>query len=148
MQGPRRKYSPRRTLASRCAASRKSRRLPVVFPRLVYSPLINNFSRYIYSVLFDQIPMASAGASLSSSPRLPSPPPFPEVQIGPKSPTISDGSPQSDELLATPHDVSATRRIRPGTKGADMASGPPLVPLAQVCWPVVCPVTSHCCTKY
>jgi len=73
--------------------------------------------------------------SPSSSPRLPSPPPFTEVQIGPKSPTVGD-SPGKGKLLggSTKPDDGSTRRIRPGTKAADMASGPPLVPLAQVCF--------------
>ena len=71
--------------------------------------------------------------SPSSSPRLPSPPPFPEVQIGPKSPSTG----HSGEILGQDADTvlfenAATRRIRPGTKAADMSSGPPLVPLAEV----------------
>ena len=78
--------------------------------------------------------------SPSSSPRLPSPPPFPEVQIGLKSPTMgaispglsSTGVPLPDLTDAAKLDNGATRRIRPGTKAADMASGPPLVPLADV----------------
>lgn len=82
--------------------------------------------------------------SPSSSPRLPSPPPIPEVQIGLKSPTINalpnstlPGPPTlgktSPELadLSNPEN-GVTRRIRPGTKAADMASGPPLVPLSEV----------------
>ncbi|KAL9054884.1 MAG: hypothetical protein Q9206_003364 [Seirophora lacunosa] len=71
--------------------------------------------------------------SPSHSPRLPSPPPFPEVQIGPQSPitnAVSGVSSQSHDD-ATKYDQSATRRIRPGTKAVDMASGPPLVPLDQ-----------------
>ncbi|KAI4129943.1 MAG: hypothetical protein LQ347_003571 [Umbilicaria vellea] len=32
---------------------------------------------------------------------------------------------------AAKHDLGALRRIRPGTKAADMASGPPLVPLSE-----------------
>ena len=88
---------------------------------------------------------ANIGAlSPSSSPRLPSPPPFPEVQIGPRSPTInasanitSPGLPNPGTTSPIPTDPTklddgATRRIRPGTKAADMASGPPLVPLADV----------------
>ncbi|MCJ1387364.1 hypothetical protein MMC18_000207 [Xylographa bjoerkii] len=79
--------------------------------------------------------IAPAGSlSPSTSPRLPSPPPFPEVQIGPKSPVarntgggfvqeINDGKPRDD---------SSSRRIRPGTKAADMPSGPPLVPLSEL----------------
>ncbi len=69
--------------------------------------------------------------SPSSSPRLPSPPPFTEVQIGPKSPTIGDG-PENQLGEVAKHDDGSTRRIRPGTKAADMASGPPLIPLAEV----------------
>lgn len=67
--------------------------------------------------------------SPSSSPRFPSPPPYPEVQIDPQSPTIVDKSP-----LLNKADDAASRRIRPGTKAEDMASGPPLVPLSQVCF--------------
>lgn len=33
---------------------------------------------------------------------------------------------------AAKNDTGAMRRIRPGTKAADMASGPPLVPLSEV----------------
>jgi hypothetical protein len=72
-----------------------------------------------------------SGVSPSSSPRLPSPPPFTEVQIGPKSPTIGEG-PESQLGEANKQDDGSTRRIRPGTKAADMASGPPLIPLAEV----------------
>ncbi|KAF2403417.1 Mob1/phocein [Trichodelitschia bisporula] len=64
-------------------------------------------------------------ASPLSSPRLPSPPPIAEVQLGPKSPT---GSP--DDL--PPSFDSASRRIRPGTKAADMPEGPPLVDLTDI----------------
>ena len=77
----------------------------------------------------------NAGAmSPSSSPRLPSPPPFTEVQIGPKSPTVGASATGSEHDLGGVNklDMGATRRIRPGTKAADMASGPPLVPLAEV----------------
>lgn len=82
--------------------------------------------------------------SPSTSPRLPSPPPFPEVQIGLRSPRINAASSvtsprlqnpraSSPELPDTPKlDDGPTRRIRPGTKAVDMASGPPLVPLAEV----------------
>jgi len=72
-----------------------------------------------------------SGVSPSSSPRLPSPPPFTEVQIGPKSPTIGEG-PESQLGETNKQDDGSTRRIRPGTKAADMASGPPLIPLAEV----------------
>ena len=76
-------------------------------------------------------PMGSM--SPSSSPRLPSPPPFPEVQISPKSPGMNatqvDAMPESEN--ATKLDQGAMRRIRPGTKAADF-TGPPLVPLNEV----------------
>ncbi|EER45610.1 Mob1 family protein [Histoplasma capsulatum var. duboisii H88] len=79
--------------------------------------------------------MTTAGASPSSSPRLPSPPPFTEVQIGPQSPTVGEGfGATSEEILGLPHepDDASMRRIRPGTKSADMSAGPPLVPLSQL----------------
>lgn len=72
-----------------------------------------------------------SGVSPSSSPRLPSPPPIPEVQFGPKSPGIGDMNDFQLETSSRP-DEGAARRIRPGTKAADMAMGPPLVPLSQV----------------
>lgn len=78
---------------------------------------------------------ASMGTiSPSHSPRLPSPPPFPEVQIGPQSPTLNPATGSSIQANddTGKYDQSATRRIRPGTKAADMTSGPPLIPLAQV----------------
>ncbi|KAK8232608.1 Mob1 family protein [Phyllosticta capitalensis] len=62
--------------------------------------------------------------SPSSSPRLPSPPPIAEDQSGPKSPA-------SDEHESTV-DQGASRRIRPGTKAADMAEGPPLADLKDI----------------
>ena len=73
--------------------------------------------------------------SPSSSPRAYSPPPAPEVQIaGPKSPAmIGEPGPIVPELEDPANlDQAATRRIRPGTKAVDMASGPPLIPLSQV----------------
>jgi hypothetical protein len=76
---------------------------------------------------------ARGGVSPSSSPRLPSPPPFTEVQIGPKSPTIGDSNnnPQLGDGLRM--DDGALRRIRPGTKASEMASGPPMVEINEVC---------------
>lgn len=67
--------------------------------------------------------------SPASSPRLPSPPPIAEDQIGPKSPLAG----LMDEL-EVPENFSqgASRRIRPGTKAADMPEGPPLVELTEV----------------
>ncbi len=77
---------------------------------------------------------AMGSVSPSRSPRLPSPPPFPEVQIGPKSPGFhpeqSMAIPENNDTAKL--DNGAMRRIRPGTKAADMAFGPPLVPLAEV----------------
>jgi hypothetical protein len=75
---------------------------------------------------------ARGGVSPSSSPRLPSPPPFTEVQIGPKSPSVADANQHQLGDAAT-IDNGSTRRIRPGTKAADMDKGPPLVPLNEVC---------------
>lgn len=80
--------------------------------------------------------LASTAGSISpsTSPRLPSPPPFPEVQIAPKSPiygtTGSIAAQDADEAAMLK--IGATRRIRPGTKASEMASGPPLVPLSEV----------------
>lgn len=73
-------------------------------------------------------------ASPSSSPRLPSPPPFTEVQMTPISPgmnaTQAASTIDADDI--TKLEQGAERRIRPGTKSADMASGPPLRPLTEV----------------
>jgi len=81
--------------------------------------------------------MATAGVQSSTSPRLPSPPPLTEVQIG--SPSVGDESSGQDVEQSpgyTPDNsndgASATRRVRPGSKAIDMAAGPPLIPLAQV----------------
>ncbi|KAK4694043.1 MOB kinase activator 1, partial [Lecanoromycetidae sp. Uapishka_2] len=71
----------------------------------------------------------------SPSPRLPSPPPIPEVQIGPKSPGMGpapDVAALEAEDAAAKQDQGALRRIRPGTKAADMASGPPPTPLSEL----------------
>lgn len=80
--------------------------------------------------------LATAAGSVypSTSPRLPSPPPFPEVQLGPKSPNPgSAGRSALQDINDAPFlDGGATRRIRPGTKAVDMASGPPLIPLSEV----------------
>jgi hypothetical protein len=69
-------------------------------------------------------------ASPSSSPRLPSPPPIAEDQLGPKSPIAMPN--EHGELGHNPFEANASRRIRPGTKAAEMALGPPLVPLTDV----------------
>ncbi|KAL4874605.1 Mob1/phocein [Aspergillus karnatakaensis] len=80
--------------------------------------------------------MAAAGVSPSSSPRLPSPPPFTEVQIGPQSPSVGEsfGSDADLQLLGVSPgaDDGPTRRIRPGSKSSEMSAGPPLVPLSQL----------------
>ncbi|KAJ4363074.1 hypothetical protein N0V83_010194 [Neocucurbitaria cava] len=62
-----------------------------------------------------------------ASPRLPSPPPIPEDQLSPVS-----ASPEQQKLFNN-LDHAAARRIRPGTKAEDMAEGPPLVELSEVC---------------
>ncbi|KUJ10301.1 Mob1/phocein [Mollisia scopiformis] len=66
-----------------------------------------------------------------SSPRLPSPPPPTEIQIGPKSPSLS-GSNSEPTIEQSIIDANAKRRIHPGTKSADMAAGPPLMPLNEL----------------
>ncbi|KAF4994736.1 hypothetical protein FGRMN_5590 [Fusarium graminum] len=68
-----------------------------------------------------------------SSPRLPSPPPAAEIQMAPTSPS---GGPAAS-LQTTPQEqtqleASSRRRIHPGTKAADMAAGPPLIPLHEL----------------
>ncbi|RYP62470.1 hypothetical protein DL769_007295 [Monosporascus sp. CRB-8-3] len=68
-----------------------------------------------------------------SSPRLPSPPPPAEIQIGPKSPGLgSTASLEQQEMEQTIADANAKRRIHPGTKAEDMAAGPPLIPLSEL----------------
>ncbi|KAI9892194.1 MAG: hypothetical protein M1814_001653 [Vezdaea aestivalis] len=68
------------------------------------------------------------------SPRLPSPPPIAELQIAPRSPSLEDSiaGGQIEVGGQSTIDAGPTRRIRPGTKAADMASGPPLVPLNEL----------------
>ncbi|KAI9817907.1 MAG: hypothetical protein M1832_004527 [Thelocarpon impressellum] len=77
-----------------------------------------------------------APVSPARSPRLPSPPPFTEVQFGPRSPSIGGGggpaNVPSDHDDQAAHDADATRRVRPGSKAHDMASGPPLVSLGDL----------------
>lgn len=66
-----------------------------------------------------------------SSPRLPSPPPPTEIQIGPQSPM--GGPPTTDSPAERSiMEANSSRRIHPGTKAADMAAGPPLIPLSEV----------------
>ncbi|KAK0751140.1 Mob1/phocein [Schizothecium vesticola] len=68
-----------------------------------------------------------------SSPRLPSPPPPAEIQIGPKSPSFGPNAMRQGQLMEqTAIDANAKRRIHPGTKSHDMAAGPPLVSLQEL----------------
>ncbi|KIN08268.1 hypothetical protein OIDMADRAFT_37498 [Oidiodendron maius Zn] len=68
-----------------------------------------------------------------SSPRLPSPPPPTEIQIGPKSPSLGNSfSSQEPTIEQSVLDANAGRRIHSGTKSADMAAGPPLIPLSEL----------------
>ncbi|OAA61480.1 Mob1 family protein [Cordyceps fumosorosea ARSEF 2679] len=68
-----------------------------------------------------------------SSPRLPSPPPAAEIQMTPNSPSsgavVTLEATQMEQSLL---DANSKRRIHPGTKAADMAAGPPLVPLSEL----------------
>lgn len=67
-----------------------------------------------------------------SPPRLPSPPPLPELQLGPRSPAINSSGGELSLDNTASQDEGAARRIRPGTKASDMARGPPFVPLHQL----------------
>ncbi|KAG9228965.1 Mob1/phocein family protein [Amylocarpus encephaloides] len=67
-----------------------------------------------------------------SSPRLPSPPPPTEIQIGPKSPSMGSLNNQEPSIEQSVIDANAKRRIHPGTKSVEMAAGPPLVPLSEL----------------
>lgn len=68
-----------------------------------------------------------------SSPRLPSPPPPAEIQFGPNSPSGSATmDTQTAQMEQSFIEANSRRRIHPGTKAADMAAGPPLVPLHEV----------------
>lgn len=76
----------------------------------------------------------STSMSPSSSPRLPSPPPIPEVQIGPKSPGLDPTTVSAPVNVDSPKISNGSPdRVRPGTKAAVMAAGPPLIPLDEVC---------------
>ncbi|KAG5935742.1 hypothetical protein E4U53_000382 [Claviceps sorghi] len=68
-----------------------------------------------------------------SSPRLPSPPPPAEIQISPNSPSGgAPANPHATMMEQSVLDANSKRRIHPGTKAADMAAGPPLVPLSEL----------------
>jgi hypothetical protein len=74
--------------------------------------------------------MASIGPA---SPRLPSPPPPAEIQIGHKAPSSSgESGPGVDQMEQSTIEANSRRRIHRGTKTADMATGPPLIPLNEV----------------
>jgi hypothetical protein len=75
--------------------------------------------------------MATMPMSPLSSPRLPSPPPIAEDQSGSMSP-VSSNDPEQERPDAQTLDDSGSKRIRPGTKSADMAKGPPLVDISEV----------------
>lgn len=76
--------------------------------------------------------VATAGArSPMSSPRLPSPPPMAEDQTGPRSP-LPTPQEAGRHTRPPPKDQAALRRIRPGTKAADMSEGPPLAEFSEV----------------
>ncbi|KXJ92284.1 Mob1/phocein [Microdochium bolleyi] len=68
-----------------------------------------------------------------SSPRLPSPPPAAEIQLGPPSPgpNSSTGA-ESREIPEAVAAANAKRRIHVGTKAEHMAAGPPLIPFSEL----------------
>ncbi|PPJ58528.1 hypothetical protein CBER1_07146 [Cercospora berteroae] len=74
----------------------------------------------------------AAVSSPSSSPRLPSPPPFAEDQVGPTSPGLSLYEEHGKVPGASITDTGAARRIRPGTKAEDIHEGPPLTDLQNI----------------
>ncbi|KAI5777832.1 mob1 family protein [Geopyxis carbonaria] len=71
--------------------------------------------------------MTTTSSSPSTSPRLPSPPPFTEVQIPPTPLSLSGTAPKQPPSSAT-----STRRIRPGTKSEHITTGPPLTSLSDL----------------
>jgi len=56
-----------------------------------------------------------------------------EDQTGPQSPSPADNEDHGRLGGSVDLDHAASRRIRPGTKAADMHEGPPLIELADVC---------------
>jgi len=75
--------------------------------------------------------MAAMPLSPLSSPRLPSPPPIAEDQLGARSPIASaEQTLEGNENKKI--DDSAARRIRPGTKSVDMSEGPPIIDISEV----------------
>ena len=105
-------------------------------PRGIKRPALARIrSSYIFHTQLYILHIMSLGPS---SPRLPSPPPAAEIQMAPMSPS---GGPAAS-LQTTPQEqtqleASSRRRIHPGTKAADMAAGPPLIPLHEVLAPTV-----------
>ncbi|KAK5087676.1 hypothetical protein LTR70_006997 [Exophiala xenobiotica] len=77
-------------------------------------------------------PARQASGAPPSSPRLPSPPPLPELQLGPSSPSVNAAPGGLSLDNSAQQDDGAARRVRPGTGAADMARGPPFVPLHQL----------------
>ncbi|KAH7030918.1 Mob1/phocein, partial [Microdochium trichocladiopsis] len=68
-----------------------------------------------------------------SSPRLPSPPPAAEIQIGPASPGLNSAAGlESQERNQAVVAANAKRRIHVGTKAEHMAAGPPLIPFSEL----------------
>ena len=59
-------------------------------------------------------------SSPSNEPRLPSPPPYTESQIGPRTNAEAAENRESADVAPRVHDAGL--RIRPGTKAADMAA--------------------------
>lgn len=75
---------------------------------------------------------ANMAQSPASSPRLPSPPPMAEDQIGPASPSVNMLEDSGKLGTMSNIDQGASRRIRPGTKSEDILEGPPLIELQDV----------------
>jgi len=80
-----------------------------------------------------RIPSSKMAQSPANSPRLPSPPPMAEDQLGPASPSANPSEKFSKLSASATNDQAAQRRILPGTKSEDMHEGPPLVDLQEVC---------------
>ncbi|KAK3074239.1 hypothetical protein LTR53_003462 [Teratosphaeriaceae sp. CCFEE 6253] len=81
-----------------------------------------------------------AAHSPAASPRLPSPPPIAEDQLGPASPGVSPFE-DHGKLGSGAVDTGAGRRIRPGTRADEMAEGPPLIELQDI--DSAFPLTEH-----
>jgi hypothetical protein len=78
----------------------------------------------------DAASILSASAPITS-PRLPSPPPFTEVQISSTPLSLSSPSSKGSGAAATASSQN-TRRIRPGTKSRFMTTGAPLTSLSEL----------------